>query len=163
MNGLIDVRLVLTQILGFLLMVWILRRFAWGPLLTLLDERRDAIAGEFEKAKALQAEADAKKAHFEQEMRSVDAHARQKLNEAVQQGQQVAAEIKSQAQQEAQARLQRAEDEIDREREKAKETLKEQVIHMSMRTAEKILRQKLDDPAQRKLIAEFVDEVGAAR
>ena len=65
----------------------------------------------------------------------------------------MAAEIKAQAQQEAQHRLQRAEDEIDREREKAKETLKEQVIHMSFRTAEKILRQKLDDPAQRKLVA----------
>lgn len=163
MNGLIDVRLVLTQIFGFLLMVWILRRFAWGPIIALLDERQKAIAGEFDKAKALQAQAEEKKAQFEQEMRSIDAHARQKLNEAVSVGQKVAAEIKAQAQQEAQARLQRAEDEIDREREKAKETLKEQVIHMSMRTAEKILRQKLDDPAQRRLIGEFVDEVGASR
>lgn len=163
MNGLIDVRLVLTQIFGFLLMVWIMRRFAWGPIIALLDERKNAIAGEFDKAKALQTQAEEKKAHFEQEMRSIDAHARQKLNEAVSEGQKIAAEIKSQAQQEAQSRLQRAEDEIDREREKAKETLKEQVIHMSMRTAEKILRQKLDDPAQRKLIGEFVDEVGASR
>jgi len=163
MNGLIDVRQVLTQIIGFLLMVWILRRFAWGPLLALLDARRNAIAGEFKEAERLKAEAEESKARFEQEMRSIDAHARQKLNEAVTEGQKVAAEIKSQAQQEAQARLQRAEDEIEREREKAKETLKEQVIHLSMRTAEKILRQKLDDPAQRKLVAEFVDEVGAAK
>jgi F-type H+-transporting ATPase subunit b len=162
MNGLIDVRQVLTQIIGFLVLVWILRRYAWGPVIQLLDARRNAIAAEFAEAERLKAEAAEAKARFEQEMRSVDAHARQKLNEAVQEGQKVAAEIKSQAQQEAQARLQRAEDEIEREREKAKETLKEQVIHMSMRTAEKILRQKLDDPAQRKLIAEFVDEVGAA-
>jgi F-type H+-transporting ATPase subunit b len=163
MNGLIDVRQVLTQILGFLLMVWILRRYAWGPLMALLDERRNAIAGEFEEAKRLQVEAEASKSRFEQEMRSIDAHARQKLNEAVTEGQKVAAEIKTQAQHEAQARLQRAEDEIEREREKAKETLKDQVIHMSIRTAEKILRQKLDDPAQRKLVSEFVDEVGAVK
>lgn len=163
MNGLIDVRLVLTQIFGFLLMVWILRRFAWGPLMKVLDERRNAIAGEFNEAERLKAEAAEARAHFEQEMRSIDAHARQKLNEAVTEGQKVAAEIKTQAQQEAQQRLQRAEDEIEREREKAKETLKDQIIHMSMRTAEKILRQKLDDPAQRKLIGEFVDEVGAAK
>jgi F-type H+-transporting ATPase subunit b len=163
MNGLIDVRQVLTQIFGFLLMVWVLRRYAWGPLMALLDERRDKIAGEFAEAERLKTEAAEAKARFEQEMRSIEAHARQKLNEAVTEGQKVAAEIKTQAQHEAQARLQRAEDEIDREREKAKETLKEQVIHMSMRTAEKILRQKLDDPAQRKLIGEFVDEVGAAK
>jgi F-type H+-transporting ATPase subunit b len=163
MNGLIDVRQVLTQIIGFLLMVWLLRRWAWGPMLKFLDERRDKIAGEFKEADRLKAEAAETKAHFEQEMRSIDAHARQKLNEAVTEGQRVAAEIKTQAQQEAQQRLHRAEDEIDRERQKAKETLKEQVIHMSIRTAEKILRQKLDDPAQRKLVAEFVDEVGAAK
>lgn len=162
MNGLIDVRQVLTQIFGFLLMVWILRRYAWAPILALLDERRDRIAGEFKKAEQLQGEAEEAKARFEQEMRSIDAHARQKLNEAVTEGQRVAAEIKAQAQHEAQQRIERAGDEIDREREKAKETLKEQVVHMSIRTAEKILRQKLDDPAQRKLVAEFVDEVGAA-
>ena len=57
----------------------------------------------------------------------------------------------------------RAEDDIAREREKAKEMLKEQVISLSMKTAEKILRQRLDDPAQRKLVGEFVEEVGAIR
>jgi F-type H+-transporting ATPase subunit b len=73
----------------------------------------------------------------------------------------VAAEIKSQAQTEATQRLARAEDEVAREREKAKEQLKEQIIKLSLGAAAKILRQKLDDPAQRKLASEFVDEVGA--
>ena len=41
--------------------------------------------------------------------------------------------------------------------------MKEQVISLSLRAAEKILRQKLDDPAQRKLTGEFIDEVGALR
>ena len=57
----------------------------------------------------------------------------------------------------------RAEDEIAREREKAKELLKEHIIDLAMRSAEKILRQKLDDPAQRRLAGEFIDEVGALR
>ena len=34
---------------------------------------------------------------------------------------------------------------------------------LSMRSAEKILRQKLDDTSQRKLVSEFIDEVGALR
>jgi F0F1-type ATP synthase membrane subunit b/b' len=50
-----------------------------------------------------------------------------------------------------------------REREKAKELLKEQVIGLSIATAEKILKAKLDDPAQRKLAGQFIDEVGALR
>jgi F-type H+-transporting ATPase subunit b len=56
----------------------------------------------------------------------------------------------------------RAEDEVARELEKAKETLKQQMIRISVRGAEKILREKLDESHQRKLVNEFIDEVGAA-
>jgi len=160
---LVDIRQVLTQILGFLLMVWILRRYAWGPVLSMLEARREKIAGEFKEADRLKAEAVGLKGKYEAELRTIDAQARQKLTEAVSEGQRVAAEIRTQAQKDAQIRLERASDEIAREREKAKEILKEQVIGLSLRTAEKILRQKLDDPAQRKLAGEFIDEVGALR
>jgi len=163
MNDLIDIRQVLTQIFGFLLMVWILRRYAWGPLMGMLDARREKIAGEFAEAERRQSDADGLKARYEQELRTIDAQARQKIQEAVAEGQRVAGEIRAQAQTEAQARLERAQDEISREREKAKELLKEHVVSLSVRIAEKILRQKIDDAAQRKLVGEFVDEVGASR
>lgn len=161
MNGLIDVRQVVTQIIGFLLMVWLLARYAWGPLMTVVDRRRAAIADEFDKAERLKAEAEALKARYDQEMRSIDAHARQKLQEAVNEGQKIAGEIKTQAHQDAQQRLERAGDEIAREREKAKEALKEQMITLSIHAAEKVLREKLGDATQRKLVGEFIDEVGA--
>jgi len=159
--NLIDIRQVLTQILGFLLMVWILRRYAWAPLLGMLEARRQKIAGEFKEADRLKAEAQELKGRYEQELRGIEARARERLLEAVHEGQKVAGEIKAQAQQEAARRLERAADEIAREREKAKEVLKEQIIALAMRSAEKILRAKLDDPTHRKLASEFIDEVGA--
>ena len=161
--NLIDPRQVVTQILGFLGMLWILRRYAWGPLLGLLEARRAKIAEEFREAERRQAEADAARARWEQELRGIEARARQRLQEAVTEGQKVAAEIRAQAQSEAAARLERAADEIVREREKANEVLKEQVIDLAMRSAEKILRRELDGPAQRQLAGEFLDEVGALR
>ena len=161
--NLIDIPQVATQILGFLLMVWILRRYAWGPLIGMLEARREKIAGEFKEADRLKAEAVGLKAKYEADLKTIEAHARHRMTEAVAEGQRVAEEIKSQAQKDAAARLERAGDEIAREREKAKEILKQQVIGLSLRTAEKILRQKLDDPAQRQLTGEFIDEVGALR
>ena len=163
MNGLIDIQLVLTQILGFVLFVWIMSRFAWKPMLAMLEARRAKIAGDFAEAAQRKSEADQLKAKYDAELRNIDAISRAKLQEAVAEGQRVAAEIQSQAQTEAQARLQRADDEVMREREKAKEIIKEQVISLSLRTAEKILRTKMDDPAQRKLAGEFIDEVSAQR
>ena len=161
--NLIDYRQVLTQILGFLILVGVLRRYAWGPLLGMLEARREKIAGEFREAERQKGEANDLKARYELELRGIEAHARQRLQEAVAEGQKLAAEIKAQAQAEAAHRLERAAEEIAREREKAKELLKEQMVLLSMRAAEKILRQKLDDPAQRKLIGTFIDEVAALR
>ena len=161
--NLIDIRMVGTQILGFLLLLWGLSKWAWGPLTAQLEARRQRIAGEFAEAERRQQAADALKAKLEQDLRGIDAQARAKLQEAVAEGQKVAGEIRVQAQKEAQDRMARAEDEMMREREKAKELLKEQVIGLSIATAEKILKAKLDDPAQRRLAGQFIDEVGALR
>ena len=161
--NLIDPKQVITQVLGFLILVWVLRQFAWGPLLGMLEARRQRIAGEFQEADRLKGEAQELRVRYEQELRGIEAQARQRIQEAMAEGQKVAAEIRSQAQADATARVQRAEDEIAREREKAKEILKEQIINLSLRSAEKILRQKLDDSSQRRLASEFIDEVGAMR
>jgi F-type H+-transporting ATPase subunit b len=158
--NLIDIRLVGTQILGFLVLLWALRKWAWGPVLHGLEQRRQAIAGEYAEAERRQQAADQLKAKYEQDLRGIEAQARQRIQEAVAEGQKVGEEIKSQAHSEAQARMQRAEDELARQREKEKELVKEKIVELSIRTAEKILRAKLDDPAQRRLAAEFIDEVG---
>jgi len=163
MENLIDIKLVLTQILGFVILVGILGRFAWGPIVAGLEARRQRIAGEFAEAERRQKEADAQKASFEAEMRGIESLKRASIQEGIAEGQRVAAEIKEHANEEARARLERAEDEMAREREKAKELLKEQVVALSIRTAEKILQSKLDDPAQRRLAAAFIDEVGGVR
>ncbi len=161
--NLIDWRMVGTQILGFLLLLWGLRKWAWGPLTAQLEARRQRIAGEFAEAERRQKDADSLKAKLEQDLRGIEAQARARLLESVAEGQKVAAEIRAQAQKEAQDRLERAADEMMREREKAKEILKEQVIALSLATAEKILKSNLDDAAQRKLAGQFIDEVGALR
>jgi F-type H+-transporting ATPase subunit b len=159
MSGLIDIRLVLTQILGFLVLVWILGRYAWKPVVAQLEHRRLRIAGEFDDAARRQREADAQKAKYEQELRGIESRARQRMLEAVAEGQRVAAEIKAQAQADATARIARADEQIAHDREEARGLLKQQVAALSIRTAEKILRAKLDEPAQRAMVERFIEEV----
>ena len=161
--NLIDYRLVITQIAGFLILLWALQKWAFGPLRAVLEARRAKIAGEFAAAERAQALANEQKSRFEQELRGIEARARQRLTEAVAEGQKVGAEIRQQANAEAARRLERAQDDIARENENSKERIKERMIDLALRSAEKILRQKLDDPAQRRLAGEFIDEVEAIR
>jgi len=155
---LIDLPLVLTQVLGFVILLWLLRAFAWGPLVGLLEERRRRIAAEFAEAESRQAAADALKARYEQDLRGIETLTRQRMLEAVAEGQRVAAEIKTQAHADATARLARADEEIVHEQEKAREVLKEQMAVLAIRAAERILRERLDDDAQRRLVERFIEE-----
>ncbi len=157
--SLIDIRLVLTQIVGFLILLWALRKWAWGPVLGMLEQRRQAIAGQFAEAERRQSDADQAKARWEQELRGIDAQARQRLQEAMAEGQRIAGEIKAQAHTDAQSRLARAEEEIVREREKAKELVKQQIITLAMRSAEKILQERLDEAHHRQLVDQFLTQI----
>ncbi len=158
---LLDLPLVLTQALGFVILVLILRATAWKPLIGLLEDRRTKIAGEFAAAADKKREADALKAQYDQELKGIEAQARKLKNQEIAEGQRVAAEIKAQAHADATARLQRAGEEIVHEREKAREVLKEQMADLSIRAAERLLREKLDGPGQRKLVETFIEEAGA--
>ena len=59
-----DLRLdiLITQMIGFLIVFWILKRYAWGPVLGMLEERRARIANEVSASEKLRREAEELKA-----------------------------------------------------------------------------------------------------
>jgi F-type H+-transporting ATPase subunit b len=153
---------LLTHALGFLIVLWILKKFAWGPLLSMLEERRKKIADEFvnidnEKAKVAELTAD-----YEAKLKDIDAERRAKLVEAVDEGKKIAQEIKAAAQQEAEQARIKAKDELERDVAKAKVELKGDMITMTVSAAEKIIREKLDDDKHRRLIGDFIDNMEKA-
>ena len=163
MGSLIDFKQVITQIVGFLIFLWLIRKYAWGPVLETLEARRAKIVGDLAHAEKEKQDAAALKADLDRQLKGIEAQARQKIQEAVSEGQRIAADIKSDAQNQARARLERAEADIQTERMKAEKTLQEDVAKMAVLGAEKILKKKLDETEQRRLIAEYVADVREAR
>ena len=163
MGSLIDFKQVATQIVGFLIFLWLIRKYAWGPVLETLEARRAKIVGDLAHAEKEKQDAAALKADLDRQLKGIEAQARQKIQEAVSEGQRIAADIKSDAQGQARERLERAEADIQTERLKAEKALQEDVAKMAVQGAEKILKKKLDEAEQRRLIAEYVAEVKGAR
>ena len=163
MGSLIDIKQVLTQIVGFLIFLFLIRKYAWGPVLQTLEDRKAKIAGDLADAERKKAEAAELRAKLEAELRNIDQQARVKIQEAAAEGQKLAAEIKADAQAEARARLDRADAEIVGERAKAQKGLHEDMARLAVGGAEKILRKKLDENEQRRLIGEFIAEAGELR
>jgi F-type H+-transporting ATPase subunit b len=152
---------ILTHMVGFLIALAILAKFAWKPMLAMLDERREKIATEFQRIEAKKADAEKLLLDYEQRLRKIEEEARLKLNEAVQEGQQVAGQLKADAQEEARKIVSRAKSELARDVAQARSQLKADMVAMTISATEKLLREKLDTDANRKLVTRFLDEVEA--
>lgn len=150
---------VLTQIVGFLVVLWVLKRFAWKPILTLLEERRQKIKAEFDEAARRKEDANQLLASYEAKLKEIDAAARAKITAAVAEAQKIAAEIKEEARKEGRELVVRSQAEIAREISKAKVQLKEDMVSISLTATEKIISQKLDEPGHRRLIDEYLSRV----
>jgi F-type H+-transporting ATPase subunit b len=151
---------VVTQILGFLLTLWILRRFAWGPIVNLLEERRAKIQGEFDRIEAARGEVEGEKTRLDEELRKIDAEARKRIQEAVKEGEAVGDAIKAKAHEDARALIVRAEEEIAREKDKAEAELRQDMVGMVVRATERMIRENLDDAGHRRRIEEFIASLG---
>jgi F-type H+-transporting ATPase subunit b len=153
---------IVTQIIGFLLAVWLLNKFAWKPILGLLDERRRKIEDSLRSIEEQRREVEALKTQYEQELRNIEAKARERIQQAIHEANEAAARIREQTQEERRQRLQRAEEEVARLVDSMKEELRQRTVQLAILAAEKVIRERLDDESHRRLIRRFIEEVEAA-
>ena len=153
---------LLTHAVGFLLMLWVLKKFAWHPLLNLMDERRNKIKDEFERIDTEKAETEKIKADYDGKLKNIDAERRQKIAEAVNEANKMASDIKMSAQEEARGIINRTNEQLERDVAKAKVQLKEEMVSITLSAAQKILREKLDEAKERQLIGQFIDNIEKA-
>jgi F-type H+-transporting ATPase subunit b len=143
-----------------LIALWILRKYAWGPVLNMLDERRAKIKGDLRAAENTREEAKKDQEELRKQLKEIDATARAKILEAINESRQIAAEIKEDARAEGKDLVERARQEIEREKAKAKVELKNTVVSLAVMGAEKLLVERMDDERNKKLVLDFIDEVG---
>lgn len=156
---LIDWQLLVTHVIAFLLVLFLLRRFAWGPVLQFLEQRREKIRGEFAAAEQRGHEADALKLQYEGHLKNIEIESRQRVQEAIAEGAEAAARIREQAQEERRLRLARSEEEVQALTDAAKETLRQRTVEMALKAAEHMVRRELDDATHRRLIESFIAEL----
>lgn len=154
-----NLQLFITHTIGFLITVWILKKYAWGPVLDLLEERREKIKGEFQKIEDGHAEVAKLTAEYQTKLGEIDNERRAKITEAVIQAKVIAEEIKTTANKEAKIIADKAKSEIEHDVAKAKVQLKDDMVSITVKAASKIINEKLDDNKHRELIANFIDSV----
>jgi len=155
----LDYGQIVAQIIGFLMVLWIMKKFAWKPLLRVLDERKERIQSELAEAEKRRLDVEKLERQYEEKLRDIDAEARARVQEAVKSGQKIASEIKEEARGEIKDMLGRARDEIERDRAQALVELRDDVVNMAVKAAGKVLQENLDERKHRKVIADFVKDL----
>jgi F-type H+-transporting ATPase subunit b len=150
---------IVTQIIGFLIAVIILKKFAWKPLLSMLEERRNKIKAEFDNIGEERKKTEKLSADYQTKLKEIDSLARVKIQEAAREGQKMANEIKESARKEAKELVTKTREEIGRDLEKANVQLRDDVVNMALQLTEKLIAEKLDAENDKQMVARFVDEI----
>ena len=155
----LDWSVLLTQIIGFLIVLAVLRKVAWGPILQKLDERRDKIADDVSSADRMRREAEELKEKYQEELRTIEGQARERIQLAVAEGQKVAEEIRAEARTEADRLREKTKADINQEYEKARAALHNDVVQMALGAAGKLVNEEMNADRQRKLVDDFLREL----
>ena len=159
----LDLQQIVSQAISFIVLLWLLRRFAWRPLLTILDERRRHIETTLQDVASKKSELERLQADYVQRLAKIDDEARVKIQQAVLEGKRIAMEVQEEARAQAQAILAKSKETVELELAKAKVTLRDQVADMTVEAVERVLQQKLDAKTDRALVESALDELERGR
>jgi len=146
---------------NFAVLIFLVNRFLYKPVVGLLDERRERIRESLEAAD--RARSDAERADREREV--LLAETRREIQEMLTQAQQTAARVqedaRAQATEDARRIVEAARREADAERAQAMTDLRREVAGLAVQAAERVIGQSLNDQTHRRLVDDFLAEPAA--
>jgi F-type H+-transporting ATPase subunit b len=159
----INLGLLILQVLNFAIVLILLYKWAYTPIMNMLAKRRDAIAQGLEDARiAAEARANAE-AEARQIVAKAQSEAADRVREATQRAETVALDVKSDAEGEAVKIREEALSDAGVERERLLGDLRGQVAALAMAAAHKLIGEALDEKRQRSLINEFFSGVKSGK
>ena len=150
---------LIAQILNFLVLLAILAKFAYKPLLKAMDDRRNRIINDLDSAEQTRLDAEALKEQYAEQLAGARQEATEIVNKANQIAQNLHDELVEQARVEQEALLANAKERIEQEKQQALLDIRSEVIKLSTLIAGKIVNQKLNSANDQKLVTDIADDV----
>ena len=147
---------ILAQMLNFFILVWLLARFAYKPLLAIMTERKERIAKDLEAAEQARAEAEGFKADYAAQIANARIEAQQIVEKAVQEAENTTREQLVTAREQIEQEKNRARQDIAIERDRAMNSLRNEVVSLSVAMAGKVVAKDMNSETNTKLIEDAI-------
>ncbi|GAB4566714.1 MAG: F0F1 ATP synthase subunit B [Anaerolineae bacterium] len=158
----INLNFLIAQIINFGIVVFLLQRFLYQPVLNMLEARRNKIRESLAEADRVRQEAAAERERLQRELEEARRQNQEALQQAMQTSERLREEILEQARQEAEQIRARAREEAERERQRILAQAQDQIAELVVLATERVISQTIDEKAQRKIIQDFLSQLEVA-
>ncbi len=159
MGGLgINIYALIAQLVAFFILLLVLWRFAFPPLMKTLDERQNTIRAGVENAERASQELKNAEKRVEAMLNDARIESQKVIASATQAAERLKADIEHQAQQRGREIEAQAAKRIEQQIAQAKAELRAHVADLSIAAAERVIGQSLDSATNRRLVDEFVSQ-----
>ncbi len=141
----------------FVVLLFVLKKWAWGPIVQALQAREDGIKKDIEDARKARQEAEELLEKYKQQLEQARKDAQKLIAEANQRAEELHQQRKKEVEEEAQAMIAKAKDEIELERQKAAQELRREVVEIAITAASKVIGQALKAEDHRDLIQREIE------
>ena len=156
----IDWRLILTQFLGFIVLLFLLKQFVFSKVFGILDERQNDIKRTYDQLDADRASMESSRQQYEQRLAGIEAQAREQIQAAVKDGQALRDSLVADARRQVETIIEQGRNDLERERQAAFLEMRSQIVSIAMAAASKVVGENLTDARQTKLVDDFIGNVG---
>lgn len=154
-----DFGLMFWTIVTFLTMVFLLKTFAWGPLLRSVEERERRLKDDREAAEKARAEAQRIQADLEARLSALDAKSREVLAQAQRDAEALRARHSAEAKEEAERLMEKTRAGLEEEKRRLVGELRREVAALSVQIAEKLVRKTVDAGVRKTVLDQFFTEL----
>ena len=152
----------IAQILNLFIQVFLIKRFLFKPINEMLEKRKELADKEIREAREAKEEADSLKVRYEEGLAGARNEAAQIVQSAQKEAQLRADETVRKAQEQAVGIRKKAEADIAQEKKKAINEMKDEIGELAMDIAGKVVEKEINEEDHKKLIEEFIRNVGEA-
>ena len=155
----LQINLMFWTLVIFLILFWMLRKYAFPPIFKAVEARERALEEAIEGAKRDRDEAAKLLAEHRRQIENARGEAQRFIAEGRQVAEKMRGELLEQARREQQEILERARREIESERDRAIAELRREAVDLAIAGASKVIEQNLDNSSNRRLVEQFLASV----
>ena len=158
-----DPGLFIWTILTFLILLGLLAKFAWNPLLRALEERQETIRRSLDDAERTKQELERVQQESAQIVAEARAEAQTIVSRSRAEAETVREDLKRKAKEEAAGLIKNAERQIQQETARAVQEIRREVVDLSLTVASKLIKKNLSQEDNDRLIQDSLDQIETAR